>query len=397
MKQIYKILEEISTALDHFIEHETAPGLLSGYGGSALFYAYYHRLTGREEYLHKMEQVVMKAVHAMATEEMIHSHCNGVAGISWCLQHLMRQGFIEKEEGANAFEETDALLYRYMDQELSEKRYDLLHEGLGPALYFLEREAEPAVNACLEDVVARLEKAAVPMDTGISWKDGFVKKHQEGDHYNLGLAHGMSAILAVLGMIYEQGIAQERTRSLLEKGIQWLLTTRNQNISAGMSCYPTMATAGGKPIGNPQSRLGWCYGDPGIAITLWNAGVRLQNESFKQEACDILLQIMQHRDAENGSVRDAGLCHGSMGLAHIYSRVYAGSGNELLRRGMEHWLQQTLAFRTWPDGPAGFKCHTMSGKVNSYNLLEGITGIGLALIAVLDPQAAAWDRCMLLS
>jgi len=39
----------------------------------------------------------------------------------------------------------------------------------------------------------------------------------------------------------------------------------------------------------------------------------------------------------------------------------------------------------------------MSGKVNSYNLLEGITGIGLALIAVLDPQAAAWDRCMLLS
>ncbi|HEU4552031.1 MAG TPA: lanthionine synthetase C family protein [Chitinophaga sp.] len=397
MKQVQKILAEISLALDRFTAQETTPGLLSGYSGYALFYAYYHRLTGRQAHLRKMEQLVMQMLHAMATTEMEHSHCNGIAGMAWCLQHLMRQGFIEKEEGADAFAETDKLLHAYIDEELSGRHYDFLHEGLGAVLYFLEREPDANVNAYLEKVVTHLAQAAMPMITGISWKDGFVWKHQPGNHFNLGLAHGMPAILAVLALLYERGICLQRTRALIEGGVEWLLSTRNTAAAPGISCYPGMVTADNTPIGSANSRLGWCYGDPGIAVTLWNIGVRLQNDQYKQEACRILTQVLQYRNAANGSINDAGLCHGSMGLVHIYNRIYAGSGEQVMREGMAYWLQQTLDFRTWKDGAAGFKSHTMSGKENSYNVLEGIAGIGLGLMAVLNPQAAAWDRCMLLS
>ncbi len=46
-KQTGKVLQQISQVLDGFIEQEPHPGLLSGYSGAALFYAYYYNLTGK--------------------------------------------------------------------------------------------------------------------------------------------------------------------------------------------------------------------------------------------------------------------------------------------------------------------------------------------------------------
>jgi len=395
---INKKLEEINTVLDHFIRREDDPGLLSGYSGCALFYAYYYRLSGKQQHLRRLHQVLQKMTAALAEEELIASHCSGVAGIAWCLQHLTNQGFIERAEIDDAFEETDEMLSRYLQRELEQQRYDFLHQGLGAALYFLERPMNAAAGAALATMVTQLEQAAITLDTGISWKDQFVRKDNTEDHYNLGLAHGVPAILAILGILYGKGICVERTLPLLEKGVQWLLSTRNKpGVEAG-SWFPTMVTGNNIAIGSPQSRLGWCYGDMGIAITLWNIGVRLGKEAWKREAVDILAHTLSHRDSRNGTVRDAGLCHGSMGIAHIYRRVYTGSGDERLQAGTGKWLEQTFELGAWEDGPAGFKTHTLNGYINTFNLLEGVTGIGLALMAALDEDAMpAWDRCLLLS
>ncbi|HEY0611099.1 MAG TPA: lanthionine synthetase C family protein, partial [Chitinophaga sp.] len=281
---------------------------------------------------------------------------------------------------------------------LEKQRYDFLHQGLGAALYFLERPMTAATIACLEKMVTQLENAAITLDTGISWKDQFVRKDNTEDHYNLGLAHGVPAILAILSMLHEKKICVERTLPLLEEGVQWLLSTRNDPGAEPGSWYPTMVTRNNAPIGSPQSRLGWCYGDLGIAITLWNIGVRLEKDAWKKEAVDILAHTLLHRDSRNGTVRDAGLCHGSTGIAQIYRRIYTGSGDERLQTGAGKWLQQTFELGAWEDGPAGFKAHTLNGYINTFNLLEGVTGIGLAMMAAVDEDAAAaWDRCLLLS
>jgi lantibiotic biosynthesis protein len=395
---INKKLEEINTVLDHFIRRERDPGLLSGYSGCALFYAYYYRLSGKQQHLRRLQRILQKMTGALAEQELIASHCSGIAGIAWCLQHLTNQGFIAGAEIDDAFEETDEMLSRYLQQELEQQRYDFLHQGLGAALYFLERPMNAAASATLEAMVTQLEKAAIILDTGVSWKDQFVRKDNTEDHYNLGLAHGVPAILAVLGMLYEKGICVERTFPLLEKGVQWLLSTRNEPGAEAGSWYPTMVTRNNTAIGSPQSRLGWCYGDLGIAVTLWNVGARLEKEAWKREAVDILAHTLSHRDSRNGTVRDAGLCHGSMGIAHIYRRVYTGSGDERLRAGAGKWLEQTFELGAWGDGPAGFKAHTLNGYINTFNLLEGVTGIGLALMAAVDEDATPdWDRCLLLS
>ena len=51
---IYKTLTKISGVLDAFVKHDEDYGLLSGKCGTALFYAYYYKLTAEKKYLNRL-------------------------------------------------------------------------------------------------------------------------------------------------------------------------------------------------------------------------------------------------------------------------------------------------------------------------------------------------------
>ncbi|HEY0608754.1 MAG TPA: lanthionine synthetase C family protein [Chitinophaga sp.] len=400
-KQTGKVLQQISQVLDSFIEQEPHPGLLSGYSGTALFYAYYYNLTGKKKHLKKVHQVMLKSLQALSEEEMILSHCSGVAGIAWCIQHLMQTGFAEGDGMQDIFEEADSILGDFMETDLRNNKYDFLHEGLGITLYFLERYPHPTAEKYLTEVVLQLEKNAKVNAPGISWKDHFSRTSQElgnQDCFNLGLAHGVPAIITILGMIYEKGIAADSALTLIDRSVAWLLALKNEPETGVTSMYPSLVGVNNEALHGKQSRLGWCYGDLGIAITLWNTGHRTQKQQYRQAAYDIFEHTIKHRDKKNGSVNDACLCHGSAGIAQIFHRASLATGDALLAQGAAHWTQQTLQMNTWEDGPAGYKFFHSPTYENCYNLLEGITGIGLSLIASLDKDTnPAWDRCLLLS
>jgi lantibiotic modifying enzyme len=400
-KQTGKILQQISGALDNFVEQEPHPGLLNGYSGAALFYAYYYQLTGKKKHLQKVHTVMLKSLQALSEEELILSHCSGVAGIAWCIQHLMQAGFAEADDMHDIFEEADDILGNFMEADLRNNNYDFLHQGLGITLYFLERLPHVTAEKYLTEVVAQLERTATVNGRGISWKDHFSRTSQElgnRDCFNLGLAHGVPAIIAILSMIYEKGIATDKVLPLLDSSMSWLLAVQNPPEEGLTSLYPSLVGMDHEAVNGKQSRLGWCYGDLGIAITLWNAGRRIGNPQYQQRAYDIFEHTLKHRDNKNGSVYDACLCHGSAGIAQIFRRASMVTNDAMLLQGANHWTQQTLLMKKWEDGPAGFKFFSNPTYENCYNLLEGITGIGLALIASLDANTdPAWDRCLLLS
>ncbi len=89
---------------------------------------------------------MLKSIQALSEEEMILSHCSGVAGIAWCIQHLMQAGFAEGDGVQDIFEEADSILGDFMETDLRENNYDFLHQGLGMALYFLERYPHPTAE-----------------------------------------------------------------------------------------------------------------------------------------------------------------------------------------------------------------------------------------------------------
>jgi lantibiotic modifying enzyme len=400
-KAIYNILSQIDDALKAFIKKDEDYGLLSGYCGSALFYAYYYRLTGKKTYLNRLNYIIVKTIKALAKKKLPFSHCSGISGIAWCLQHLINNKFIEEDGSQQIFEEVDEALFGFMKHSLDENHYDFLHEGLGITLYFLDKLPHAKAKTYLEESVILLEKASIANNAGISWRDNFTQKrgvNNQSPVYNLGLAHGVPAILSILSMMYEKSISIVKTLPLIEGGVKWLLSNKNEPDDNCVSLFPTITTNNNKAIGPKQSRLGWCYGDLSIAVALWNIGMRLQKNDYQQEACSIFEHALKYRNIENGSIGDASLCHGTMGVSHIYRRAYLATGNDLFLKGAEQWLQHTLKMATWKDGLAGFKYLTHEGYENNYDLLEGITGIGLALIAALDEDVKpAWDRCLLLS
>lgn len=402
MKQTTEqVLQHIAAALDQYIQEDITPALMSGRSGIALFYAYYYRLTGNERYLETLGEQVTRCVDDLLEQYPGFNHCNGLAGIAWALQHLVNIGIADAEDFEELLNSCDNVLAHYMNAELAENGYDFLHEGLGAVLYFIERMPQEKAAQQLQKAVLYLEKAAKQHDSGIRWQDIFTTKEKEYEHkelYNLGLAHGTPAILTVLGLLYEKGIMPEVTSRLIAGGIQWLTASRYATVNESKALYPTIVDSDNNPTNNNGSRLGWCYGDLGIAHTLLHAGVKLDNDIYKTEAYRIFEHILHHRNKENGNIVDACFCHGSAGIAHMYRRAYISSGHSSLLEGAQLWTEETLAMNYWTDGAAGFKYHTHGGDENSFHLLDGIAGIGLALIASIDEDASSsWDRCFLLS
>jgi lantibiotic modifying enzyme len=394
------ILAQISIILDDFIKTNEDKGLLTGTCGAALFYAYYYRLSRQEEYLAKMYAVIEDILNTLGSEQLPYSHCSGLSGIGWCLQHLVKNRFIEQEETEDIFEEVDDVLAGLMEDQLKTGRYDFLHEALGVGLYFVERLRHPKARLHLEYLVSVLEESMSVLPSGISWQDNFTNKRSATTQpaFNLGLAHGVPAILSVLALIYEGGIARNKILPMLEKGVNWLLASKNQVNETCKSLYPVIVNGDNSPIGEKQSRLGWCYGDLGIGIMLINVGRILNNEQYQQEAYAIFEHTSKYRNRENGDIYDACLCHGTMGVSHIFRRAFLATGDPALLQATQLWLHETIQMATWEDGLAGFKYRTPTSYENNYDLLEGITGIGLGLITALDATVdPGWDRCLLLS
>lgn len=399
-KTIRSTLREISKLLTNEEWNTPYAGLFNGFTGNALFYAYHYQITGKEEDLHALEETVTKTIAAFEVADQPYSHCGGMAGMAWCLQHLVQLGYIEADNLNDVFEEVDIWLGDYMLADLKEHRYDFLHEGLGIALYFAERCPHPVAQRYLEAAVQLLAESVQPLAVGHSWKDQFSRIHYniDQDCYNLGLSHGVPAIISVLGKIHEKGIATAQSRDLMHGALQWLLSTRNTGDEEGHALFGTLVDAHNNSLGNRNSRLGWCYGDLGIATTFWNAGQQLQHPAYQDTAAEILAYTFRHRNHTNGMVVDAGLCHGAAGIAQVFRRFHRNTGDALLGNAADQWMDHTLQFRVFEDGLAGFKAKEKSEYVKCYNFLEGIAGIGLAMIAALDKDISPdWDRCLLLS
>jgi lantibiotic biosynthesis protein len=98
-------------------------------------------------------------------------------------------------------------------------------------------------------------------------------------------------------------------------------------------------------------------------------------------------------------VVDASFFHGSSGLAHLYARLHASTGEPLFADAARRALADTLAYRTPGEGVGGFSYATWEGDQRVWNaasgFLEGAAGIGLVLLSICSSEPPSWDRLVL--
>lgn len=400
--QVKKSILDVVNGIDAIMGQPTAAGAiwekddsgLFGKDGLALFYAYLYLHSANEAHADKALTLVDESSAYRGDPSL---GC-GMSGSGWLIQHLSNIKFLDETEVEN-LGEVDRFVDASLVQDQEHKNYDLLYGLVGKGIYYLERLPVPAAKAALETIVRLLDGFSIKEGEYIYWRDyysiRFNNDNQAGDvRYNLGLAHGVPAIISLLSKVHRQGILTEMTKALLEGSVRWLLSKQKP---VGHSLFPGFADA------DSHSRLGWCYGDLCVAVALWHAGKALDRDSFREEATRIALAASE-RDLERAyimhdatlNIYDATFCHGLAGLAYIFNRFYDVTQNKKFEERALYWLTHTLAARSpREDGIAGYLMYhhdkaDRGGWRSSFELLEGVSGIGLVLLSFVSDVKPAW-------
>ncbi len=279
----------------------------------------------------------------------------GLADAGWTLAHVLDAG----DDLVAIDDVLLAALARWSGAD------DLIEGLVGIGVYFLERGVAAGVAA----VAAQLARTAIATADGATWHTplailppSFAATHPDG-FYDCGLAHGVPGIAAFLARAGSP-LARDAARWVETQACAGRFPSK---ISSRVDDRGLSPGAEGRRGVIEPARTAWCYGDPGVAIGLWQTSPELAHATARAAA------------GRTETVTDAGLCHGAAGLAHVYNRCFHASGDAAFADAARAAYAQALALPRPAD--AGF--------------LEGAAGLGLALLAATTTTEPAWDRRLL--
>lgn len=395
--------EDVARALESYTPADDLryPSL-AGAAGEAILHAYLARQNGDEHQAERAATRLETAAQFLASAVVPPGLYSGFSGVAWVVEHLQTRLFGPDPDGDDPNREIDEALLAYLSTLTERDEYDLINGVAGLGVYARERLSYPSGAVLLERVVDRLANQAEAGPEGTAWftppsrLPEWQRKIHPGGLYNLGVAHGIPAVVALLAIACRSGVAADRARPLLDGTVRWLLA---HQLPAGKgSCFGSSFAAGEE---SAASRLAWCYGDPGIAATLLVAARAVGEPAWEDKALEVA-RAAARRPPEQSVVRDAGVCHGAAGLAHLFNRFWQASGEEVFHDAARYWIERTLEFRVPGEGIAGFRAwHALSGSNGQWaadpGFLEGATGIALVLLAAASTVEPEWDRLLLVS
>lgn len=363
--------------------------LVGGWAGQSLFFAYLDRALPGEGYDETASDFLDRALDELGSTNAHPGLYSGLAGVGWTVEHL--RGMVVDEEDDPA-EEIAELIARLLSASPWPLDYDLISGLVSFGIYGVERREWPWAGECRDRAVARLSELAERGPDGIAWR----MPAGQGP-YNLGVAHGIPGVVGWLGQVCASGMdTAGEARALLDGAVPWLLA--RQNPPDAVSRFPTGIGTG---PGGETSRLAWCYGDLGIATALWTAAQGTGEAEWAQAAAEVA-RAAAARPLATTEVDEPGICHGATGNAHLFNRLWQGTGDPALAEAARFWIDQALAMRRPGEELGGF-CAYLLGKDGSPEwlpdpgFLTGSAGIGLVLLAAATAIEPAWDRLLLAS
>src|SRR4051812_6623792 len=363
--------------------------LSRGEAGRALALAHLDRALPARGYGDASREALRQAIAAVARQPLGPGLMQGFTGVAWTIAHLA---------DATAPGAADEALTGLLRRDAWRGGYDHVSGLVGVGVYALERGRAGA--ELLELVVARLGGRAECHNGTATW---FTPKaelhpsvHERVPHgyYNLGMAHGVPGVAALLAGALDAG--HEEAGPLLDATVTRIA---GETLEDAPALWPFFV---GREVQVVPARLAWCYGDPGVAVALLEAG-RARGREDWIELAGRAIDKMAARAHDASGVTGASLCHGSAGLAHLCGRLHLATGRPELADMACHWIDRTLALRGHEDGLGGYSVwdpmdpDEVGGDVQGPGFLAGIAGVALALAAGASDRPPDWDRSLLVS
>lgn len=383
-------LKIISKIIENKFPLENNVGVLEGLTGICLFNYYYDEFIGGPNELGG--EILKKSIDLINEGFLQPTFSQGVSGFGWTLDHLQKEKFIDINTD-ELLGPIDTHVQKALFYYINKNNLDFLHGALGCAYYFLNRynstssiSLKKSYQNILMEFLNELNKNFVFESVqGLVWVDKKNNKRKV-EFTNLSLSHGVSSIVNILTRLNKNKVFQPFTENLLKNLTTYLLKFKDSDKNA-FSLFPNNANSN-----KVKTRIAWCYGDLGIGLTLLKAAMSLNDEKIQLEVTDILEHSARRLTPEKSLVVDPYLCHGAFGNFQMYHRIWEESSNPIFLKARDSWVQMgvnMLMFRN------DFIENTQ--RNSHLSTLNGISGIGLAMINYLREDIPKWDECLLIS
>ncbi len=277
-----------------------------------------------------------------------------------------------------------------MKNDFRSKNYDFMHGALGVELYFLKKGNIEIIKDVIDFLYNNAEK---DYDRKVfKWKSVLSSKTNEVG-YNIALSHGMAGIVLFLCRVIRTGYVDSKVLEMLNGSLNYLMS-QEINDSLYGCLFPSQSIENSQPI--TGSRLAWCYGDIGIGYSIWYSGKTINDKNLEKKGLSILLNSSKRRSFSETHVFDAGICHGSAGLAMVFRRMYLETNNNDFMLTTKYWVEHSLSQAKYGNGLAGYKTFFIDNWIDDYSLITGISGIGLMYMSFLKNDKQQWDEIFLL-
>jgi lantibiotic modifying enzyme len=374
------------------------PSLARGGAGVAVAHAYLDELFPGRDHGARALELLTRATRAANERRLSPWLYDGVAGVAWAIEHLV--GPLDQEAG-DPNQAVDERMEASIAESALPRSYELVRGLTGIGIYGLSRLPRPTARRLVQRVVRELDAMHEALHPGVAWRADAVWNpiaarmpgYVPGSAcYDLGMAHGIGAVICFLSALLCADVERETTDRLLRGAVSWVLAQRSVSEQG-----PFFARYAGKDVRPHDSRrAAWCYGDPGMAVALVLAARALGDATLERTA----LQIAR-RSAERGisgaQIEEASICHGAVGLAHIFHRLHRITAEPVFAEAARRWFDETIAMQTPGRGMAGYLSFQRGQWTGESGLLYGVAGIALSLAGALSTSDPAWDVVLALS
>lgn len=368
---------------------ESMIGLYGDSYGIFLFLCYYSRFTKEQKFAELRDRFCKSLMENIPKQNFPYSFSCGYSGILYLFNFLEEHKLLDIGLNIDIHSIEQNIIIN-MQNNLDHYCYEFLHGAVGEGIYFLKRAGNEDV---LNDIVNRLYKT-IKIDKNKKkgkWPSYLINLSKWG--YNISLSHGMSSIVLFLTKLIEYNLHNTKIEHLLELSVNYLLSQEIDYMQYG-SYFPTYSKESeGEEING--SRLAWCYGDLGIAYAIYRAGKCLQRDSWVNKSSKILYDSTERLSLDKNRVVDPCICHGSSGLALVYTRLYTEFKDIHFLNTANYWINQTLRFSEFSDEDPEKEFNQMKWECD-FTFLTGYSGIGLTLLSYYT-KSQDWDELLLLS
>ncbi len=325
---------------------------------------------------------------------------SGLTGLAYATHLLCKSG----ERRNNLTGQLEAILLsriaeqveavRSFDERYAVSTFDLISGLVGQCVYLLSCESDASDAVCREALSA-LAWLCGPGADEFRWACTPLGAPSMSNTVvmNLGLAHGMPGILAILSIAELAGRGTPGGPEVVERNAEWLV--RNLSLDEHGPNLPAMR-ARDQPTAPVYPRAAWCYGAAGVGRALTLCGEAVGSHRLRDIGLELIRASYRRLKpvlAESG----LGFCHGVGGILYLLAVSAAEFPNSDLEEAKSTLLDHVVA--AYQDYlPFGFTfpmCDSQDRDPHHPGLLTGAAGVALSLLKATTPRSLPSDRLFL--